>query len=515
MLESSCCTTQAIEHALSQEVGATKFNTWFRDGTELQIDERGLCVWAKNRFVGNWISSNFLGALRRVAARQLGDEARIDVRVRAAEMTADDDDSDPDQGAIHGARPRRTAETHTQASEVNGAPMRVAFGPSSAEAAPGARARASSTPRAAASMPSSRTQIDHEVLRGRLEQFVVGGSNRLAFAAAQQIAAHPGEGFCPLVIHGGCGLGKTHLLQGICNAAREQHPLLETCYISGEQFTNQYISAVKSGRIEAFRNHYRAIGLLVIDDIHFLANKRATQEEFLHTFDAVAGSGRTVVLSSDRHPREISTLSESLVSRLIAGIVVETTPPDFQVRVEILRRRARECDAPLADGVLELIARRVSRNVRELEGALLRLIAMATLGRESVTAEFALAHLADYVGAPGPQDTLHQIEDVVGRWFDVTPARLRSMSRSRNVSLARAIAMYLARQHTTMSYPEISRAFGKPNHSTAVMAVKRLEDRLAANECVVWRQDGENTEQPLREVIERLTTQLEQARNQG
>ncbi|MGE0480537.1 MAG: DnaA/Hda family protein, partial [Phycisphaerae bacterium] len=262
---------------VADRIGSNHFRAWFQPPTQLALDAERVCVVVPNSFIGNWIASNYARHLADAARALTGAEMRVEITVQAT--------SPAGRPPVPPAAPPRNVAT------------------------------------AAAPRPGPR-RPQSVVLRGELETYVVGAGNALAFAAAERIVRSPNRAHSPIVMHGGCGLGKTHLLHGICNGVRRGHPELHWCYISGEEFTNEYIYALKAGRVDQFRARFRNVDLLVIDDIHFLQNKKATLEEFLHTLNAIDTGGRAVVLSSDRHPREIATLTEHLISRLVAGIVV-------------------------------------------------------------------------------------------------------------------------------------------------------------------------------------------------
>ncbi|MBN2447066.1 MAG: chromosomal replication initiator protein DnaA [Phycisphaerae bacterium] len=449
-----------IRESVANRIGESRFKTWFGSVVQFDLNDNHLSIQVPNAFVGNWIASNYLSDVEAVARDVVGGMSAVDVRVRA--VAAAEPPERPPQPRL-------------------------------------------ATPAPAASPAGDRPAR----LRGDLDSFVVGPCNQLAYSAAQSVVAAPHEAFRPLFIHGGCGLGKTHLLQGLCNGATRKHPTLRWCYLSGEEFTNEFIWAVKAGRIDQFRARFRRVDLLVIDDIHFLANKKATQQEFLHTFDALEGCGHTVVLSSDRHPRAIATLTETLVSRLMAGMVVEVKPPSYEVRREIVRRRAAGMTCRIAPEILDLVAREVTRNVRELEGALYKLAALASLTREPVTPDLARLALEDYIIPEQRPLEPPDVERVVTEFFGVSRERLHSAARDRTVSLARAIAMYLVRKHTTLSFPEIGRALGKKNHSTVVMAVQRMEQTLAQSGDVRWKTPAGAAARPLAALLAELEGKLE------
>jgi chromosomal replication initiator protein len=449
-----------IRERVADRIGQNRFRTWFGEATQFELTDDRLDVMVENAFAGRWISTNYMSELIEATREVTGSELRVDIRVAAPNGRPKQDN------------PRRVAQ-------------------------PGSH----TTPRPRTDRRRTPT------LRGELESFVVGPPNRLAHAAVCSIVNSLEQAVKPLVMHGGCGLGKTHLLQGVCNGVRRAHPAVEWRYISGEEFTNEYIYALKAGRIDHFRARFRKVDLLVIDDIHFLANKKATQEEFLHTFNAIDACGKVVVLSSDRHPRSIATLSEPLINRLVAGMVVRIDPPDLAMRREILRRRALEMGQRVPDGVLELVAQHVTRNVRELEGALYKLVALASLAREAITPDIARRALEDYINQQRPPDAA-AIERVVAAHFGVTREQIRSKSRDRTVSLARAITMYLVRKHTRLSFPEIGRALGNKNHSTVLMATQRMERILERDGSVFWKSLSGKHEDPLQAVLTTLERQL-------
>ena len=463
-----------ILEKVADRIGRDRYRTWFGDATEIQLDGECLDVTVANAFVGNWIASNYKVHLVAATRDVIGAEPRVEIRVGKGEQRKRHDDS---------AKPATPNAT---------------FFALPAGSAPGTPVGGPAPPKRAVGRPP---------LRGDLESFVVGPSNALAYSVAAAVVRSPGEAYKHVVIHGGCGLGKTHLLQGICNGLSRAHPMLQWCYLSGEEFTNEFIYAVKAGRIDLFRARFRNVDLLVIDDIHFLANKTATQGEFLHTFNAIDASGKAVVLSCDCHPRNIATLSEPLVDRLIAAMIVRIEPPDFATRREILRRRAAAMLCVLPDDVLDYVARRITRNVRELQGALYKLAAYATLTKEPVRLDVARHVVEEYAGTTQPPEAA-DIERAVGIQFGVTREALRSKSRDRLVTYARGIAMFLIRKHTRMSFPEIGRWLGNKQHSTVLMAVRRIQELVDRNGAVTWKTPAGTNEVPVRTLLDEIEQRL-------
>ncbi|HEX8912906.1 MAG TPA: chromosomal replication initiator protein DnaA, partial [Humisphaera sp.] len=332
----------------------------------------------------------------------------------------------------------------------------------------------------------------------------VGAGNQLAFNAATYVAEFPGSQYNPLFIHGSCGLGKTHLLQGLCKKFIEHHPTKRWAYMTGEEFTNDYIAALRANKVDAFRRRMRDLDLLVIDDVHFLAGKKATQEEFLHTFNAIEAMGKQVVLASDEHPKLIAEFGESLVNRFVSGMVVRIDPPNYQTRCEILRVLARRTGLDLGEEVTGWVARRVTQNVRELEGAITRVTAHVRLtGRplDVATAQAALGDLDRQLVAPvRPENIMSTVCD----YFGLENKDLMSGRRQRTISLARSVAMYLVRKTAKLSFPEIGTRMGKRNHSTVISACRRIEKAVEKNEKLAWTSSVGEREEEAQELVQRL-----------
>ncbi len=310
--------------------------------------------------------------------------------------------------------------------------------------------------------------------RYTFENFVVGPGNRLAHAAAQAVAERPAAAYNPLFLYGGVGLGKTHLLHAIGNACHVRG--LRVRYVSSEEFTNDLIHAIRTHTTQAFREKYRSIDVLLIDDIQFIAGKESTQEEFFHTFNCLHGQNKQIIISSDRPPKSMVTLEERLRSRFEWGLTADIQPPDFETRLAILRAKCESARRSIPLEVLEFIARRVQSNIRELEGALNRLLAFSDLSGLSPTLSLAESALADFLPPRGDvkPDTVLQI---VARTFNLPPERLCSPDRSREVALPRQIAMYLMRE-TNISLPQIGKALGGRDHTTVMYACEKVADLL-------------------------------------
>lgn len=467
----STCAAESVcllESNIAERVGPQRYKLWFKNATRFILADEFVRVEVPNVFVGEWIERHFLGdikeAIREVTGREREVAFSIDAEL-AKQLRRKQPDSQVEYAAGH---PERLARTRKRGG------------------APAAQAQ----------------------LPGKLEDFVVGESNRLAHSCARSVIEYPATHFNPLFIHGGCGLGKTHLLQAICNELRVRHPAARWAYVSGEDFTNQFVFAVKNGEREAFRQRYRRLDVLVIDDVHFFANKRATQEEFLHTFNAIDATGKQVVMASDAHPKLIGHLSDSLVSRFIAGMVVKIDSPDYATRIGVLRKRAGRFDFEVPETVVEYIAEHFRTNVRELEGALLKLVALARLSGESLTLSLAERALGDMIDHTVPAVKLTDIESVVAIYFGLTPADLHTSRKTRTIALARGTAMYLARKHTAMSFPEIGRFMGNKNHSTVILACRRIGKVLHNGQMAQWMTPAGPKEGNLALIIAELEDQL-------
>jgi chromosomal replication initiator protein len=317
-------------------------------------------------------------------------------------------------------------------------------------------------------------------LRRHLDNFITGPGNHLAHAAAQAMAESAGAAFNPLLIHGAIGLGKTHLLEGVGHALREKHATLSIVQLTAEAFTNSFLDAMRAGSLSSFRTRYRGAAGIIVDDIHFLAAKRATQDEFLHTFNTLISKGAPIILAADQHPRLMSRLTDELVTRFLGGMVVKLEPPDLATRQAILRAWAAMRSVSVPEPVIGYIAEHVRTNVRELEGALHTVLAQATLTRQRLDLNLARSALRDTIRHTAQSVALRDIEQAVCHLFQLSGEVLKSDSRARAVVNPRMLAMFLARKHTSASYSEIGRYFGGRNHSTVVAAQRKVQVWLRA-----------------------------------
>ena len=307
------------------------------------------------------------------------------------------------------------------------------------------------------------------------ENFVVGPSNRFTHAACLSIADSPAKAYNPLFIYGRVGLGKTHLMQAICHRMRQKNAHTRFYFTPSEKFTNELINAIQHRSTQAFRDKFRNVDVLLIDDIHFIANKEATQEEFFHTFNALYDNHKQIILSSDRPPKEIQKLEERLVSRFGWGLVADIQPPDLETRIAILRKKIENETISIPDDVLFLIAETIKTNIRELEGALVRVIAYSLLEEKKITLEMAKTVLKDLLKEASRQVSMEDIQKAVAEYYKINVGDIKTKKRVQSVVFPRQVAMYLARELTALSLPEIGAGFGGKDHTTVLHAFKKIQ----------------------------------------
>ncbi|WP_339279138.1 chromosomal replication initiator protein DnaA [Paenibacillus sp. FSL W8-1187] len=311
------------------------------------------------------------------------------------------------------------------------------------------------------------------------DTFVIGANNRFAHAASLAVAEAPAKAYNPLFLYGGVGLGKTHLMHAIGHYILEHNPSTKVMYISSEKFTNEFINAIRDNRGESFRNKYRNIDVLLIDDIQFLAGKDGTQEEFFHTFNALHEERKQIVISSDRTPKEIPTLEERLRSRFEWGLITDIQPPDLETRIAILRKKAKAENLDIPNEAMVYIANQIDTNIRELEGALIRVVAYSSLINEDISSHLAAEALKDIIPSSRPKMiTIHDIQQRVGEFYGLKLEEFKARKRTKAVAYPRQIAMYLSRELTDYSLPKIGEAFGGRDHTTVIHAHEKISKQL-------------------------------------
>lgn len=315
------------------------------------------------------------------------------------------------------------------------------------------------------------------------DTFVIGNSNRLAHAAARAVAEAPSKAYNPLFLYGGVGLGKTHLMHAIGHYVLNHNEHSKVVYVSSETFTNELINSIRDDTTVEFRTKYRTIDILLVDDIQFLAGKERTQEEFFHTFNALYEANKQIIISSDRPPKEIPTLEDRLRSRFEWGLLADIQPPDLETRVAILRKKAQLENFIIPDDVLLFIATKIKSNIRELEGALLRVIAYASLHQKEINLDLTMEALKEVLSSDRPKNiSIPLIQKIVAQYFNLRIEEFKARRRTRNVAFARQIAMYLSRELTDASLPKIGEEFGGRDHTTVIHAYEKIKEEIETDE---------------------------------
>ncbi len=424
------------------------YRTWLASTEAVSLSDDTLVVSAPTKFAVEWVEDKYGDLLRELAEREIGRSMRLRFQHQGAD------------GRLE------FPEIQTSPADVPPSPSPPATPRAGqAEAAPVARA------------PTTLNE------RYTFARFVVGGNNELAAAACQRVASAPAAAYNPLFIWGGTGLGKTHLMHAVGHAILERYPGREVAYVPSEQFTNEMIAAIQSGRTSQFRDRYRRMDVLLIDDVHFIGNKEGTQEEFFHTFNALYDAHKQIVLTSDRPPQDIPGLQERLVSRFEWGLVTDIQPPDLETRSAILRMKAAEDGIEIDDDVIEFVARNRRTSVRQLEGALIKLLAFSSLTHREITLEMA----ADALGpdndrtAPSARPSPEQVRSRTAEYWGVTVEALTSKRRNRTITVPRQVAMYLIKMHLDLPYSDIGHLFGGRDHSTVIHSVNKVEAEMAAD----------------------------------
>ena len=416
---------------VKRQIPDVEFRTWFKQVQPMGIDNGTFMIGVPHSFARDWLKTHY-GSVLEQALRDLGAPSpRVGFQVISFQKSEQQD-------MFSTTAP---AEAHAEA------PQKAA--------------------------PSPRLNPKYV-----FSNFVVGPNNNLAHAAALAVAEAPGRAYNPLFLYGEAGLGKTHLMHAAGHAVADRFPSLHVEYVTTETFTNELINAIREDRMTSFRERYRSIDLLLIDDIQFIAGKERTQEEFFHTFNALYESGKQIIVSSDRPPKDIPTLENRLKSRFEWGLITDVQAPEFETRVAILKMNADYRGVQVDGEVIEFIARHVTSNIRELEGALVRIIVFASMNDAPLTRQTAAQALSDVFTPSEAALTMKDILRVTADHYDVTPDDVRSKGRRHELVVPRQIAMYLIRELTSHSYPEIGQYFSGRDHSTVMYAVQKVTDQL-------------------------------------
>jgi len=448
---------------LKSRVSSQNYDMWLRPIEVRSFDGSTLRLRAPNSYIRSWFESNFLGTLLK-EIRELGhDEVHVEFEpdgLDSGPLTAEDALA-ADATAEDAPEPRTEVEPRART-------VAAAITPAPAPAPVVRDEDVMHAPEAASLNP-----------RYNFETFVAGPSNQLAFAASQAAASSYPPKYNPVFICGGVGLGKTHLLHAIGHQQLANRPGARIVYLSSERFMNEYVQAIRTGKMHDFRRNYReGIDVLLIDDVQFLAGKESTQDEFFHTFNALHENHKQIVMTADRKPHEISDIADRLRSRFAWGLLADIEPPELEVRIAILRKKAAVEAVQLPDDVALYIASSIKSNVRELEGALIRLAAYASLSKRKIDLEFAQETLGAAITRPREIITVEGVIKHVASYYGLKPSDIKSERRHKSVATPRAVAMYLARHHTKDSYPDLARAFGGKHHTTVISAVQKIIERL-------------------------------------
>ncbi len=446
-------TWQLILSELSKDLNKPSFETWFNLTKPVSIDNNCLIIEVPNDFTKEWFETRYrdqiIKALKIVTndnytvtfviASELEDKSQIDITSDHLNFSHENNLSfSIKQGSPLEQYENLPEEDHIKNKHISSFNPRYTF-----------------------------------------DTFVVGSCNRLSHAASQAVAESPARAYNPLFIYGGVGLGKTHLLHAIGQYTLIKHGFSRVFYFSSEKFTNEFINAIRDNKTLDFRNKYRNMDILLIDDVQFLAGKEQTQEEFFHTFNALHDNNRQLIISSDRPPKEIPTLEDRLRSRFEWGLITDLQPPDLETRTAILKKKSLSDGIDIPDQVIQYIAEKIVTNIRELEGALIRIVAYASLSESPITLDLTEAALQDIIFSRQKNITINYVTEVTAEAFNIKPEEIKSKKRTQDIALTRQVAMYLCRMLTDLSLPKIGEEFGGRDHTTVLHAFKKIEQMIS------------------------------------
>jgi chromosomal replication initiator protein len=423
------------ENTLEQiktELTEASYRTWFQETDLMQLNNDWAVIKAETQFHKDWLNNNYTDLIQKNLYEVIGEKPEVQIIIDGEELD------------------------NTK---------KVAAEPAADNAPP--------------EVPSHK-QLN---MNNTFETFVIGSGNRFSHAASLAVAEAPAKAYNPLFIYGGVGLGKTHLMHAIGHYVLEHRPNAKVAYLSSEKFTNEFINSIRDNKTESFRNKYRNVDVLLIDDIQFLAGKESTQEEFFHTFNALHEDNKQIVISSDRTPKEIPTLEDRLRSRFEWGLITDITPPDLETRIAILRKKCEEEKVEIPNEAMIYIANNIQTNIRELEGALTRVAAYSKLSNQPLTPDMVSEALKDIVSQNKPKKiTITDIQEVVAEHYGVQIEEFLSKKRTKSIAFPRHIAMYLARELTDNSLPKIGEVFGGRDHTTVIHAHEKISKLLTEDE---------------------------------
>ncbi|WP_188207413.1 chromosomal replication initiator protein DnaA [Alkalibacillus aidingensis] len=430
---------------LETKISKPSFDTWLKSTEAKSIDEHQIYIIAPNEFARDWLENSYAGLITETLFNLTG-----------SKLT-----------------PKFIIPESENVDEPMNQPIKKFNQPKNQDG-------------------NSKTMLNSKYT---FETFVIGSGNRFAHAASLAVAEAPAKAYNPLFIYGGVGLGKTHLMHAIGHYVIEHNPDAKVVYLSSEKFTNEFINSIRDNKTIDFRNKYRNVDVLLIDDIQFLAGKEQTQEEFFHTFNSLHEDNKQIVISSDRPPKEIPTLEDRLRSRFEWGLITDITPPDLETRIAILRKKAKADGLDIPNEVMLYIANQIDTNIRELEGALIRVVAYSSLVNQDIDASLAADALKDIVPNSKPKEiTIKGIQEVIAHRFNIQIEDFAAKKRTKSIAFPRQIAMYLARELTDFSLPRIGDEFGGRDHTTVIHAHEKIS-KMLAEDIQLQREIDEITEQ--------------------
>jgi len=419
-----------ILETIKKELSPQAYNSWFGKTKVVKFGENELIISAPGDFCKDWLEKHYTGFIKDIFKRTLG----LDDNLKIEFITAE-------QKFFAPSRPAPKKKTKKEDTFFKNTSLLL----------------------------NPKYTFD---------DFVVGNSNRFAHAACLAVAQSPAKSYNPLFVYGEVGLGKTHLIQAIGSYIMQQNSKIKVLYISSEKFTNEMINSIRDDRTVAFRDKYRSVDVLLIDDIQFLAGKERTQEEFFHTFNTLYESNKQIVITSDRPPKDITTLEERLISRFEWGLTTDIKPPDYETRIAILRKKAQAENLSVPDEVINFIAEKIPSNIRQLEGALTKLVAFSTFTKKELSVSLAQNILKDIIPLENKKISIGQIQKAVTDYYTIKINFLLSKKRTKDVVLARQVAIYLSRELTDISLTSIGEAFGRRDHTTIIHSYNKIKDKI-------------------------------------
>ncbi len=421
-----------ILETIKKELNPQAYNSWFSKTKVVKFSENELIISAPGDFCKDWLEKHYSGFIKDILKRTLGSDDSLKIEFIATDQKFS-------------------------------APTR-------------------STPKLKANKKKSESSLKNNELaltsKYTFDNFVVGDSNRFAHAACLAVAQSPAKSYNPLFVYGKVGLGKTHLMQAIGRYIKQQNSKIKVLYISSEKFTNEMIDSIRDDRTVAFRDKYRSVDVLLIDDIQFLAGKERTQEEFFHTFNTLYESNKQIVITSDRPPKDITTLEERLISRFEWGLTTDIKAPDYETRIAILRKKAQAENLSVPAEVINFIADKIPSNIRQLEGALTKLVAFSTFTKKELSVSLSRDVLKDIIPLENKKISIEQIQKAVTDYYVIKINSLLSKKRTKDIVLARQVAIYLSRELTDLSLTSIGEAFGRRDHTTIIHSYNKIKDKI-------------------------------------